>query len=128
MINLENAFLAHSMVDLVIGIPLWLSPEWCLKQMGVKNPEDSDKLMTRLVAGALIAIGVASYAGRKARDDQLKVFILMKVVWSFMAILTLLIALFTKDSQYDKRVLGIFLIFFLIFNVTWSYHYLRILR
>ncbi len=128
MITLENAFLVHSMVDLAIGIPLWVFPMWSLKQIGVKNPKDSDILMTRLVAGALIAIGIASYVGRNARDDQLQVFILMKIVWSFMAILTLLMALFSKNSQYDKKVLFILLIFFFIFNVTWGYHYLRIVR
>ncbi len=128
MITLENAFLVHSMVDLAVGIPLWVSPKWSLKQIGVKNPKDSDILMTRLVAGALIAIGVASYVGRNARDDQLQVFILMKIVWSFIAMVTLLIALFSKNTQYDKKVLVILLVFFFIFNVTWDYHYLRIVR
>ncbi len=126
MTSLEYAFLAHAIVDILFGIPLWIKPKFFLIKFGIKDPTESDILMTRLVASALIAIGIASLIGRKSSGKELRIFLIMKIVWSMMAILSLLTVI--CNEKYYRWVVILLIIMFLAFNVIWNYEYIKILR
>jgi type III secretory pathway component EscV len=80
-----------------------------------------DPVTTRLVAAALLAIGVQSWRGRHAGVEAYRTMLGLKVVWSTAAIVGLTIAI----ARGAPPVAFLCLAVFLAFCGVWSHHAIR---
>ena len=86
--SLRRWFVAHFIVDWLVGVPLFLAPVATLRLLGWTAV---DPVTTRLVAAALLAIGAQSYLGRHEELPTFRALLNLKLIWSSAAILALLI-------------------------------------
>ena len=115
--SLSNWFLAHFVIDILFAIPLFLFPEHLLTFFGFTV---IDPLMARLVAAALFGIGITSFLMHKGKKETYLAMLKLKLIWSSFAIIALLWALLTLQLWSIYLILGIFVIFWLV----WL-HYFR---
>jgi len=116
--SLRTWFVVHALLDVGCGIPLLLVPELVLPRLGWAAV---DPVTTRLVAAALIAIGVQSWRGRNDGVASFRAMLGLKVVWSVMAIIGLTIAI----ARGAPPLTFLFLSIFLAFCGVWSHHAIR---
>jgi hypothetical protein len=110
-------FLAHGIVDLVIAIPLLVAPVAFLEWLGWA---DIDVFTARIVAAALIAIGVESLLGYRAEFYAVRAMLNLKILWAVAAIVGILwSALAASDVPWGTwPILGLFVVF-LISWIVW---------
>ena len=110
-------FVIHFIADITFAIPLMISPERLLKLIGWTVV---DPFAARLVAAALFGIGIESLIGRHSSIDSFKGMLNLKIIWSFAAIISFIIAIF---SNIETVPFGIYfaLLVFVCFNALWVY-------
>jgi hypothetical protein len=112
MKSLRTWFTIHFIVDYIIAIPLFLSPEKVLSIFNIA----ADPLLGRLIAAALFAIGGISAI--KHSKTEYKALLNLKIIWAGFAIIGLIIALINTQNI----LLAPLLIIFLVFQVVWVYY------
>ncbi|MBL7022382.1 hypothetical protein ISR92_03640 [Patescibacteria group bacterium] len=117
--SLRIWFIVHFVVDFLIAIPLFIAP---IKILTIFGFTDINSLLARLVAAALFGIGGASLLINKGNADSYNALLSVKVIWSFMAIVALLISLLESLNIFVIFIL----IIFVIFSITWIYYKLRL--
>jgi len=117
-ITLRRWFVAHFVVDFLFGLPLLLAPELLLRPLGWTT---IDGASSRLVGAALLAIGSQSYFCRNAGLEVFRTMLDLKLVWSFSAILGLLISI----GQGAAPAVWAFLSLFIAFAGIWTHYRIR---
>ncbi len=114
-------FVVHFVVDMLFAVPLFIAPEWMLTLFGWQNV---DPLTSRMVAAALFGIGIESFLGRYAQVDVFRGMLNLKLIWSFGAVLGILISLIQAGGGpfMGWVVMGIFVAFFFL----WAYYRLKL--
>ena len=123
-----SAFILHGVVDLAIGIPLWIAPQKTWRFVGYNGPVD--ELSNRLLASAFLAIGIASLWGHQRTGQELKLFLQFKIIWSLLAIFAFAVTMISQSrgtlqersttKEYSTSLLWIGLIGFVLFNLLWD--------
>jgi hypothetical protein len=116
--GLRTWFYVHFAVDMIIGIPLLLFP---IAFGSFFNIELIEVTTARIVGAALIAIGGMSFLMNKRNLAEYKLMLELKILWSFFAIIGLLLSL------NSEKVLYLFILVFLIFFLVWTYYYKKLL-
>jgi hypothetical protein len=117
-LSLRRWFIAHSVVDLIVGLPLLLAPALVLHPLGWGT---IDQVAVRLVGAALLAIGLQSFLGRSAGVEVYKAMLNVKLVWSGSAIVGLVAAIGAGAPQAAWAFLSAFLAFFGV----WTHYRIR---
>ncbi len=86
---LRGLFVLHFWIDMAFALPLFFAPEWFLGLLGWTCVDPST---SRIVAAALFAIGIQSWLGRDEPPSTFRAMLTLKVIWSTMATLGLLIS------------------------------------
>lgn len=92
--NLRNVFLVNALVDVAFALVVLIGPETVLRLLRLSNG-NTEMLMARLWAGALIALGVIAWFARdftdiKARDVVAISLLLFAVIGFVVALLATL--------------------------------------
>ena len=111
-------FVAHAVVDVACALPLLFASEELLPRLGWTAV---DPVSPRLVAAALLAIGVQSWRTRNADAGVYREMLALKLVWSVSAIVALALAI-TRGAPSAAFA---FLSIFLVFCGVWSHHAIR---
>lgn len=122
--KLKVWFIVHFALDISFAIPLLLVPIQFLTLLGWKT---IDPIASRLVAAALLAIGTESLVSRNSSLDSYKTMLTLKIIWSSVAIAALLLGLL--NGGFDNVYIGVSILsIFVIFNIVWSYWYLKLIK
>ncbi len=116
--SLRAWFVVHFIVDVAIALPLLVLPEEFLPRLGWTTV---DPVSPRLVAAALMGIGIQSWRGRNDGVDAYRAMLALKVVWSATAIVGLMIAI----ARGAPPAAFLFLAVFLGFCGIWSHYAIR---
>ena len=81
---LRTWFVVHFVADLVFALPLFVAPRPFLMVFGWN---EVDPVTTRLVAAALLGIGIQSLLGRNERPETFRAMLNLKIIWSSTATL-----------------------------------------
>jgi hypothetical protein len=108
----------HFIVDVVIAIPLFLFPETVLTQLGWKTV---DPFASRIVAAALMGIGVESLLLRNAGGNVYRAMLDLKIIWSLTAIIGILITMLNDGPIFGWIFFGVFL----LFGSVWLFYRFR---
>jgi hypothetical protein len=114
--SLRNWFIAHFIIDVLIGFPLLFFPTQTLSFIAL---EHESVLLTRLVGAALIGIGLVSLATHKAGRESYHALLMLKLFWSAAAVIALMISIWSGAPIVAWPALIVFLCFFII----WEYYY-----
>ena len=83
-----------------------------------------DPLTCRIVAAALIGIGLESYLGRNAPIESYRGMLRLKIIWSLTATVGILIAMFSIE---ERPFIGWLLaLFFAAFNLLWVFWWMKL--
>lgn len=115
--SLRIWFWIHGIVDFLFAIPLFLAPTWTLALFDIT----AEPLSARLIAAALFAIGGSSLLCSE-KKEQYQALLKLKLIWSSIALLALLLAIIHGAATQIWFVLLLFLIFFF----TWWYYWLKL--
>lgn len=113
--SLYNWFIIHFVIDYLLGLPLLFFPTWTFLLFGFP-PEP---LAGRLVGAALLGIGGISLWARQESKEVYLILLKMKLLWSGMAILGLLLYLGDDGAKVAWVFLGVFVFFFGV----WGHYY-----
>lgn len=111
---LRGWFIFHCFADLLFALPLFVAPNLFLRALGWTAV---DPISARLVAAALMGIGLESYFGRNGDVATFRAMLNLKVIWSATATLGLFISLL----EGGPRMGWAFFAIFGGFNVVWVY-------
>ena len=117
--SLRAWFIAHFVVDVVVAVPLLVSPTFVLGHLGWTP---IDPVATRLVAAALLAIGLQSFFGRDAGVETYRAMLRLKVIWSLAAVVGVMAGIAEGAPPAAWAVLAIFVVFLGV----WSHHAIRL--
>jgi hypothetical protein len=117
-ITLRRWFVAHFVVDFFFGIPLLIAPHLVLGRLGWTAV---DGAASRLVGAALLGIGASSWFCRNAGPDVTKAMLDLNVVWSFAAVVGLLISV----GQGAPPPVWAFLSLFIALSGVWTHYRIR---
>lgn len=120
--SLRKWFVVHFLVDVLFAIPLMLFPVRFLQLFGWQV---IDPITTRLVAAALLGIGVESYLGRNAGVQAFRGMLNLKIIWSLGAIVGLGWSLL-QSAQGGPLSAWLVLLVFVAFNVLWVHWRLKL--
>ncbi len=112
-------FSIHFAVDFLFAIPMMFFPVWSLELFGF---QDINTLTTRLVAAALFGIGGISLLVRNETVEVFKTMLVLKLVWSFTAVLGIVLTII----EGGPVSLYLFLTVFFAFFWLWLYYRWRI--
>ncbi len=118
--SLRTWFVIHFILDVIFAIPLMLMPKAFLTLLGWTV---IDPLAARLVAAALMGIGVESYLGRRAGVEAYKSMLNLKIIWSMSATFGLVLTMVTGGGPWMGWVL---VAIFAPFCGLWSYYRIRL--
>lgn len=119
--SLRAWFVVHCVVDLLFAAPLFIAPVTTMRLFGWSAV---DPFTVRLVAAALVGIGVESYLGRNGTLEQFRGMLRLKVLWSLTA--NLGIALSIRDGA--PPMAWLFQAIFLGFSALWCTYAVRLRR
>ncbi len=105
----------------VAGVPLLLAPTATANLLGF---EITETLPLRLVGAALIGIGGTSIIKKEANIDSYRSLLTLKIIWSFSAIVGILLSIPESTSTILWGILAIFV----TFNIVWVYYYLILVK
>ena len=114
--NLRTWFVVHFAADMLFAIPLMFFPEQFLQLFGWTVV---DTVSARLVAAALIGIGVESFLGRNAGIASFRTMLRLKALWSGSAIIGLTISILGGAPRGAWVFLAIFVAFFALWFSKW---------
>jgi hypothetical protein len=117
-ITLRRWFVAHFVVDLLVGLPLLVAPGFVLGALGWTT---IDPASARLVGAALLAIGGQSYLGRDAGPEVYQAMLNLKILWSSAAICGLVASI----GQGAPPAAWAFLSAFIAFAGVWAHYRIR---
>jgi hypothetical protein len=86
-----------------------------------------DPIAARLVAAALIGIGLESLLCYKASAETYRSMLNLKIIWSTAAITGLIISML-QENQGRMLVLSLLLLVFLFFNGLWVFWRIKIAK
>ena len=118
--SLRTWFVIHCIVDVVFAIPMLVAPVAFLSLFGWTTV---DPFMTRLVAAALMGIGLESYLGRNAGVEAFQGMLNLKIIWSAVAVLGLLVSVLTLGGPWMAWLI---IAIFVGFNILWAYYRLQL--
>lgn len=118
--SLRTWFVIHFVADVVVAIPLFISPDLLL----LLGWQHVDPIATRLVCAALFGIGIESWLGRAGTVESYRSMLNLKIIWSAAATLGVLLSMLKGGPLAGWGVLGIFA----IFNGIWTYYRVRLRR
>ena len=119
---LRTWFVIHFIIDVVVGLPLFLAPRELLGLLGWMA---IDPFAARLVAAALMGIGIESFLGRNAVREAFKGMLQLKLIWSAFAAVGL--AWSTLEGNLKYPLIGWLLTAtFAAFHALWWYWLLRL--
>jgi hypothetical protein len=116
--SLRTWFVAHFVVDVVVGLPLLVAPGLLLHALGWQHV---DPAASRLVGAAFLAIGITSLTARNQGLDVLRVLLDLKLLWSYGALIGLVIA----AGQGAPSPVWALLSAFLAFAGIWTHYRIR---
>ena len=119
--GLRRWFIVHFVADILAAVPLFIAPDLVLRWLGWT---EVDPISTRLVAAALLGIGIESYLGRHAGVDVFRGMLNLKIIWSAAATVGVLWSQLDGGPPAGWGVFGIFA----AFNVVWVRYRLRLRR
>ena len=119
--SLKLWFFVHFVIDMIFGIPLMIAPVKILTWIGWTSV---DPFTARLVAAALLAIGIESLLSRNAPIQAFKSLLSLKIIWATTAIVGILISI-TTTPEYPK-VAWAFIGSFLFFDIVWIYWQIKL--
>ena len=115
--SLENWFIVHAILDILVAIPLFIIPRIFLETLGWM---EVDTLAARLVAAALLGIGSISFFSRNEQVDTYRSLVRFKLIWSIIAELGIALSLIIDAENYPS-IAWIFVVIFVSFTVLWGY-------
>ena len=118
-VSLRRWFLAHTVVDLVVGLPLLILPATFL---GALHWPVVDVVTPRIVGAALLAIAIQSFTARNDGVEAYRTMLNFKLLWSWSAIAALVIA--AADGGPDA--VWAFLAIFIAFSGVWFHYRVRL--
>ena len=118
--RLRTWFVIHCIVDVIFAIPMLVVPVAFLSLFGWTTV---DPFMTRLVAAALMGIGLESYLGRNAGVEAFQGMLNLKIIWSAVAVLGLLVSVLTLGGPWMAWLI---IAIFVGFNILWAYYRLQL--
>lgn len=118
--SLRNWFVVHCILDVISAIPLMIAPVAFLSLLGWTTV---DPYASRLVAAALLGIGIESYLGRNAGVEAFRGMLNLKIIWSASAIFGLVITALTIGGSL---FVWLIVIIFVAFNILWVYYRLQL--
>jgi len=107
--ELRNWFIVHFFLDALFAIPLIICPALFLNWLGW---EVVDPIAARLVGAALLGIGGASFVSRNAPANVYREMLNLKMIWSFSAVVAVLISLQSGGPLILWGILAVFALFF----------------
>ena len=116
--SLRRWFVAHSAVDVALGLPLLFAPALLLGPLGWSRVDEAS---TRLVGAAMVAIGAQSFIGRHAGVAVYQAMLNLKLIWSFAAIFGLSVAI----ARGAPPAAFAFLSAFIALAGVWSHYRIR---
>jgi hypothetical protein len=119
--SLRAWFVFHCVVDLLFAVPLFIAPVTTLQLFGWTS---IDPLATRLVAAALVGIGVESYLGRGGTREQFRGMLRLKVLWSLTANAGIALSIL----QGAPPMAWLFQVIFIGFSTLWITYSVRLAR
>lgn len=110
-------FLVHGIVDLIIAVPLLIVPVAFLEWLGWTG---IDPITARIVAAALIGIGVESILSFRSEFYAIKAMLNLKILWALAAIIGVLWSALAEAAipWGVWPILGLFAIF-LVSWIVW---------
>ncbi len=121
---LRNWFLVHFIVDVLFAVPLLAAPVYFLTALGWQVV---DPVAARLVAAALLGIGIESLLSYKSPAETYLGMLNLKIIWSLAAVAGLILSL-AGGAQGRPPALWLLLFVFAAFNVLWIYWRIRLAR
>ena len=118
--SLRTWFVIHCVADVAFALPLLVIPVRFLTTLGW---ETVDPFAARLVAAALMGIGVESYLGRNAGLEAYRGMLNLKVIWSGTAVLGMAVTMASGQGPWSGWAL---IAVFAAFNVLWVTYRLRL--
>lgn len=119
--SLRLWFVIHCVADLMFAVPLFVAPVTTLELFGWTTV---DPLVTRLVAAALVGIGVESYLGRHGTREQFRGMLRLKVLWSLTANAGIALSI----AQGAPAMAWLFQAIFVGFSALWISYAVRLGR
>ena len=117
--SLRTWFHIHFVADYIFAIPLMIAPVWTMQLLGFPVV---DPYTTRLVAAALFGVGGVSYLLNDKGLETYRTLLTLKIVWSWAAIVGLILTLQSQPVFMAYVILGLFV----VFSGIWSYYYHKI--
>lgn len=115
-------FVVHCVLDLVFALPMLIAPAAFLALFGW---ERVDTAMTRVVAAALVGIGVQSFIGRREGPEAFRGMLNLKLLWSATAVGGLALSGLRGEAPPGVWLfVGVFAAFFCL----WAYWRARLVR
>lgn len=118
--SLRTWFVIHCILDVTFAIPMLIAPVAFLSLFGWPTV---DPFMTRLVAAALMGIGLESYLGRNAGVEAFQGMLNLKIIWSAFAVLGLVVSVLTLGGPVMAWLI---IAIFVGFNILWVYYRLQL--
>lgn len=118
-LGVRRWFVVHFIADLLFAAPLFIAPVITLRQFGW---ETVDPVATRLVASAFLAIGTTSLLTRNADASSYRSLLILKLIWSVMALISLMINLVHGAPLFTWAAVAIFVVFFFV----WAYYFKKL--
>lgn len=118
---LRKWFVLHFIIDVFVAIPLLIAPGYVLSLVGL---EWGSVVLARIIAAALMGIGIESYLGRNADKKGYLGMLRLKIIWSGTVILGLVMSLLNKEVDWIsvRLLMGVFG----FFNIVWVYWYIKL--
>lgn len=113
--SLQNWFVIHFVIDIVVAIPLIFIPEIVMGYLGWRFV---DPVAIRIVGAAFFAIGTESLLCRKCNPSVYIAMLNLKILWSSAAILGLIIAIYVGAPTISWFILFVFAVFLIV----WLYY------
>lgn len=117
--GLRRWFVVHFVADVAVAIPLFVAPRAFLELLGWT---EVDPLAARLVAAALLAIGIESLVCRSAGVETFRAMLGLKIIWSASATVGILWSQIDGGPPMGWLALGIFA----AFHLLWVHYRLRL--
>ncbi len=118
-LSLRRWFVIHFAIDMLVGVPLLLAPEWLLPRLGWLFV---DPVTSRLVGAAFMGIGIESLLGRNGGAEAFKAMLNLKIIWAGSAIFGLAMGLYMDGPPATL----LFLVVFGGFLGVWVYYRRRL--
>jgi hypothetical protein len=119
--GLATWFVVHFVVDMLFAVPLMVAPHALLGALGWRSV---DPVAARLVAAALMGIGIQSWIGRHEGSKAFAAMLNLKIIWSLSACIGLVWSLAQGAPAAVWLVLGLFA----PFSFLWIYYRVRLGR